>query len=80
MNFYKSPPKPAECIAEQKCKQDRHDQQKHKSLEITRELQEVFECNIENADHGWLLRVPSVETPHTNGKECRAPQKRDQHR
>ena len=45
----------AEGIAEQKSEQNRHDEQEHESLEIARQLHQVFDGNVEDADHSVLL-------------------------
>jgi hypothetical protein len=49
--------KTAEGKAEHEGEQNRHENQEHEGLEVTRELQDVFECDVENASHGFISSI-----------------------
>ena len=42
-----------EGVAEQECEDDRHDEQEHEGFDVTQQLHQIFESNVENTDHSF---------------------------
>src|SRR3989304_397098 len=64
---------PAEGVAEEQREYDRHEEQKEKGLPLSHQLPQVFEGDIENADHASLSGIPPAETPDADAQERGAP-------